>query len=63
MPAPHNTDPVPNKYQVAHIDGFSGARVYRCTKCGWKTPWVRDGQEFIDEVRQQHLCFPPRDRV
>lgn len=58
-----NTDLVPDKYEVAHIDSFSGARVYRCMKCGWKTPWVRNGVEFRDGVRQEHLCFPPRERV
>lgn len=59
-PRTDNTDRVPAEYELVYRDDMSSDRVYRCKQCGWKTPWVRNGEQFRDEVRQRHLCFPPR---
>lgn len=54
---PDNTDIVPSLYKVSGQNPHHDTRTYRCRRCGWRTPPVKDGAELREAIRLGHLCL------
>jgi hypothetical protein len=52
-----NTDIVPSRFIVKNQGLRDDIRTYKCRRCGWTTPPVKDGKELREAVRQGHLCL------